>query len=75
MCVLTLGIISCNHTKDVLDGKRRIILSPNEAQRKEVDTITFAENDVFGMEILVTSSEEGKVFVLSFGHEFCFVGD
>ncbi|TFK74101.1 proliferation-associated protein 1 [Pluteus cervinus] len=54
------GIISCNHTQNVMDGKKRIILNPGENHRREVETVTFAENDVYGIEILVTTSEEGK---------------
>jgi hypothetical protein len=55
------GMLSCQQTQNVVDGKKRIILNPNEAQRREFDAATFAENEVYGMDILVTSSEEGKV--------------
>jgi hypothetical protein len=62
-------MLSCQQTQNVIDGKKRIILNPNEAQRRDFDAATFAENEVYGMDILVTSSEEGKVD-LFLGWEF-----
>lgn len=54
-------MLSCNQTQNVIDGKKRIILNPNEAQKKEFEAATFAENDVYGIDILVSSGEDGKV--------------
>jgi hypothetical protein len=44
-----------------MDGKKRIILNPSEAQRRDFETATFAENEVYGIDILVSSGEDGKV--------------
>lgn len=45
----------------MIDGKKRIILNPPEAQKKDFETVTFEENEVYGIDILVTSGEDGKV--------------
>jgi len=44
----------------VIDGKKRVILNPGEGQKKDFETITFAEGEVYGIDILVSSSEDGK---------------
>ena len=56
-----LGMLSCQQTQNVIDGKKRIILNPSEAQRREFETATFVENEVYGIDVLVSSSEDGKV--------------
>jgi hypothetical protein len=45
----------------VIDGKKRIIQAPTEGARSGVDTATFAEGDVWGMDILIASGTDGKV--------------
>lgn len=45
----------------MIDGKKRIILNPTEVQKRDTDTITFAEDEVYGIDILVSSGEDGKV--------------
>ncbi|KAF9520917.1 hypothetical protein BS47DRAFT_1286724 [Hydnum rufescens UP504] len=55
------GMLSCEQSKNVIDGKKRIILNPSEGSRSGVDTATFAEGDVWGMDILITSGPEGRV--------------
>ena len=54
-------MLSCQQTQNVIDGKKRIILNPGEAQKRDFEGITFAENEVYGMDILVSSGEDGKV--------------
>ncbi|KAJ8521927.1 hypothetical protein ONZ45_g1449 [Pleurotus djamor] len=54
------GMLSCQQTQNVIDGKKRIILNPSETQRREFETITFAENEVYGMDILISTGEDGK---------------
>ena len=54
-------MLSCQHAKNVIDGKKRIILNPNEQQRRDTETCTFAENEIYGMDILVSTGEDGKV--------------
>ena len=54
-------MLSCEQSQNIIDGKKRIILNPSEEQKKGFETVTFAENEVWGIDILVTSSEDGKV--------------
>jgi hypothetical protein len=54
-------MLSCQQTQNVIDGKKRIILNPSEAQKRDFEAATFAENEVYGMDILISSSEDGKV--------------
>jgi methionine aminopeptidase len=56
-----VGMLSCQQTQNVIDGKKRIIQNPTESQRRDFETITFAENEVYGMDVLVSSGEDGKV--------------
>lgn len=62
-------MLSCQQTQNVIDGKKRIILNPSEGQKKDFETITFAEGEVYGIDILVSSTEDGKVrLTLLFSH-------
>ena len=54
-------MLSCQQTQNVIDGKKRIILNPSEGQRKDFETVTFAEGEVYGIDILISSGEDGKV--------------
>lgn len=36
----------------------------SEGQKKEFDTVTFGEGEVWGIDILVSSGEDGKVSIL-----------
>ena len=58
---LATGMLSCQQTQNVIDGKKRIILNPTETQKREFEAATFAENEVYGIDILVSSGEDGKV--------------
>ncbi|KAF7424196.1 Curved DNA-binding protein (42 kDa protein) [Pleurotus ostreatus] len=59
-CKPVEGMLSCQQTQNVIDGKKRIILNPSESQKREFETITFAENEVYGMDILISTGEDGK---------------
>lgn len=52
------GILSHSQERNVVDGKKEIILNPSENVKRE--THHFAEGDVFGVDILI-SSGDGKV--------------
>lgn len=54
-------MLSCQQTQNLIDGKKRIILNPSEAQKRDFETVTFAEDEVYGIDILVSSTEDGKV--------------
>ncbi|KAF8486138.1 proliferation-associated protein 1 [Russula ochroleuca] len=59
-CKPVEGMLSCQQTQNVIDGKKRIILNPSEGQKKDFETITFAEGEVYGIDVLVSSTEDGK---------------
>lgn len=61
LIIFTTGMLSCEQSKDVIDGKKRIIQAPTEGARSGVDSATFAEGDVWGMDILIVSGTDGKV--------------
>jgi len=54
------GMLSCQQSKNLIDGKKRIILNPPEGARTGVDACTFEEGEVWGMDILVTNGSDGK---------------
>ncbi|ANB11096.1 Map2p [Sugiyamaella lignohabitans] len=53
------GMLSNEQSRNVVDGKKRIILNPSESQRREFETFTFEEGEVYGVDILV-STGDGK---------------
>ncbi|KAI0064975.1 proliferation-associated protein 1 [Artomyces pyxidatus] len=62
-CKPVEGMLSCQQSQNVIDGKKRIILNPSESQKKDFETATFAENEVYGIDILISSGEDGKARV------------
>ncbi|KAI8375861.1 DNA-binding protein [Blakeslea trispora] len=54
------GMLSHNQLKDKTDGEKQIILNPTEAHLRDFKRIEFAENEVYAIDILI-SSGEGKV--------------
>jgi len=54
-------MLSCQHTKNSIDGKKRIILNPSEQQKRDHETATFAEGEIYGIDVLVSTGEDGKV--------------
>jgi len=59
-CKPVEGMLSCQQTQNVIDGKKRIILNPSEGQKRDFESVTFAENEVYGMDVLVSTNEDGK---------------
>jgi curved DNA binding protein len=59
-CKAVEGMLSCQQTQNIIDGKKRIILNPNETQKRDFETAIFAEDEVYGIDILVSSGEDGK---------------
>jgi methionine aminopeptidase len=49
-----IGMLSCQQTQNVIDGTKRINLNPSEGQKRDFETITFAEGEVYGIDILLT---------------------
>lgn len=54
-------MLSCEQDQNLIDGKKRIVLNPSESQKREHETVTFAEGEVWGIDILVASTADGKV--------------
>jgi hypothetical protein len=51
-------MLSYQQEKNNIEGKKQIILNPNENQKLE--KVDFGENEVYGVDILI-STGEGKV--------------
>lgn len=56
-------MLSCAQSQNVIDGKKRIILNPTPELKSGFETVTFAEGDIWGIDILVASTEDGKVSI------------
>ncbi|EIW84328.1 proliferation-associated protein 1 [Coniophora puteana RWD-64-598 SS2] len=54
------GMLSCQQTQNVIDGKKRIIQNPSTQQRSDTETVTFAEDEVYGIDVLISTHEDGK---------------
>ncbi|KAG6910862.1 hypothetical protein DXG01_007179 [Tephrocybe rancida] len=59
-CKPVEGMLSCQQTQNVIDGKKRIILNPSEGQKRDFETATFVEGEVYGMDVLISSGDDGK---------------
>ena len=60
-CSAVEGMLSCQHLKDVTDGKKRILLNPTPELKRDHETATFEEGEVYGVDILVVTGPDGKV--------------
>lgn len=60
-CAGVEGMLSCQHLKDVTDGKKRILLNPTPQLRSDHETATFEEGEVYGVDILIVTGNDGKV--------------
>ncbi|KAI8141781.1 DNA-binding protein [Fennellomyces sp. T-0311] len=54
------GMLTHQQLKDKTDGKKQIILNPTEAHLRDFERCTFEENEVYALDVLI-SSGEGKV--------------
>jgi len=63
-------MLSCQQTQNVIDGKKRIILNPSEAQKRDFEAATFSEGEVYGVDVLISTGEDGKVRQNIFPHNF-----
>ncbi|TIA76213.1 hypothetical protein E3P91_00113 [Wallemia ichthyophaga] len=54
------GMLSCQMTQNVIDGKKRIILNGNPQQKSDLGTHTFEEGEVYGVDVLVSTNQENK---------------
>jgi len=53
-------MLSCQQSKNVIDGKKRIILNPSESQKSGFETATFAEGEIYGIDVVLVTGEDGK---------------
>lgn len=60
-CAGVEGMLSCQHLKDVTDGKKRILLNPSPELKRDHETATFEEGEVYGVDILIVTGKDGKV--------------
>nr|ODN73634.1 DNA-binding protein, 42 kDa [Cryptococcus depauperatus CBS 7841] len=59
-CVGVEGMLSCQHEKNVTDGKKRVLLNPSPELKRDHETAIFEEGEVYGVDILVVTGENGK---------------
>jgi len=59
-CTPVEGMLSCEQKQNSIEGKKRIILNPTNDQRHSTEVATFAEGDVWGMDVLIATSADGK---------------
>jgi len=59
-CRSVEGMLSCQHEKNVTDGKKRIILNPTSEQRRDHEVCTFEEGEVYGVDVLVVTGSDAK---------------
>ena len=65
-CSAVEGMLSCQHEKNVTDGKKRVLLNPTPELKRDHETCTFEEGEVYGVDILVVTGPDGKVGLVSF---------
>ncbi|KTW25898.1 DNA-binding protein, 42 kDa [Pneumocystis carinii B80] len=53
------GTLTYQHGKNIINGKKQFVLNPNENQKKQLDTYIFETNEVYGVDISV-STGDGK---------------
>lgn len=55
------SMLSHNQERNVLYGPKEILLNPSKENKAQMDTHRFEENEVYGLDILISTSEDGKV--------------
>ncbi|WOO79287.1 Proliferation-associated protein 2G4 [Vanrija pseudolonga] len=54
------GMLSCQHEQNVTDGKKRVLLNPTPELRRDHETATFEEGEVYGVDVLVVTGTDAK---------------
>ena len=65
-CSAVEGMLSCQHEKNVTDGKKRVLLNPTPELKRDHETCTFEEGEVYGVDVLVVTGPDGKVGLVFF---------
>ncbi|KAI0461782.1 hypothetical protein LJB42_004855 [Komagataella kurtzmanii] len=60
-CVPVESMLSHNQERNILTGEKEIIINPTPEHRKQIGTFEFNEGEVYGLDILISSSKTGKV--------------
>lgn len=60
-CIAVESMLTHNQERNKLYGPKEIILNPTKENKNQMDTFKFEENEVYGLDILVSTSPEGKV--------------
>lgn len=60
-CTAVESMLTHNQERNVLYGPKEIILNPTKENKNQMDTMRFDENEVYGLDILVSTSADGKV--------------
>ncbi|KAK6458387.1 curved DNA-binding protein [Scheffersomyces xylosifermentans] len=55
------SMLSHNQERNVLYGPKEIILNPSKQNKGQVESQKFEENEVYGLDILISTSKDGKV--------------
>ena len=63
-------MLSYQQEKNNIEGKKQIILNPSDSQKREFESVNFGENEVYGVDILI-STGEGKVHYIHQESFFC----
>lgn len=50
------GTLSCQHVQNNVAGKKRVIINPSESQRRDFQTEKFEENEVYGLDIIMSTA-------------------
>jgi methionine aminopeptidase len=59
-CKPIAGMLSYQLQQHRIDGEKSIIQNPDELQRKDLTKVDFAQHEVYGVDILI-STGDGKV--------------
>jgi len=51
--------------QNTIDGEKTIIQNPNEAQRKEYEKCTFDVNEVYAVDVLISTGEGQVSYVIN----------
>lgn len=54
------GMLSYNQERNVLLGDKEIIINPSDSQKSQVASLNFSVGEVYGLDILISSSKDGK---------------
>jgi hypothetical protein len=58
-------MLSSQVQKDNLNGPKQIIFNPTETSKKEVKTCNFEEGEAYVIDVILTTSADGKVALIS----------